>query len=200
MKKKVIKIMKISSLIIGGILLIGMLFVQSCSSAKYSTKDIKMEKIEKSKRYNDGKFLNTKASPDWSITKVVPIIWDFIFTGNDRTPDISLPTQKVEINQITSAKEEELKVTWVGHSSQIINIDGRIVLTDPIYVNRTAFMGPPRFNGDVPLEFNDLPEIDIVVISHNHYDHFNSQTLEEIHNKVKQSVKKKKKKIIFHIH
>ena len=53
-------------------------------------------------------------------------------------------------------------------------VDGKIVITDPVYKNKTVFMGPSRYNGDVPLQFEDLPEIDLVVISHNHYDHFNT--------------------------
>ncbi|MCP5061694.1 MAG: hypothetical protein GY936_04420 [Ignavibacteriae bacterium] len=115
-------------------------------------------------------------------------MWDFLFTDNDRKPKFELPTQKINFSQILNAKSNELKVTWVGHSSQIINIDGKIILTDPVYDNRTVFMGPSRYNGDTPLNMEELPEIDLVVISHNHYDHLNSSTIEKIHPKVKQFI------------
>ncbi|MBU1116639.1 MAG: MBL fold metallo-hydrolase [Bacteroidetes bacterium] len=101
-------------------------------------------------------------------------------------PKFDLPTQKVDFSKITNAKPDELKVTWVGHSSQIINIDGKIILTDPVYVNKTVFMGPSRYNGDVPLNIDELPEIDLVLISHNHYDHLNIETINKIHPKVKR--------------
>jgi L-ascorbate metabolism protein UlaG (beta-lactamase superfamily) len=114
--------------------------------------------------------------------------WDFMFLDNDRKPDVDLPRQEIDFDQINNAKDDELKITWVGHSSQIINIDGRIIITDPVYENKTVFMGPSRYNGDVPLQLENLPEIDLVVISHNHYDHFNSTTLEIIHPKVKHFV------------
>jgi len=107
-------------------------------------------------------------------------MWDFIFTGNDRKPDGVLPIKQVDFNQIANAKPDELKVTWVGHSSLIINIDGKIILTDPIYFNNTAFLGPGRYNGDVPFDINELPKIDLAVISHNHYDHLNTTTIEKI--------------------
>ena len=149
-----------------------------------------MEKIENSKQYKDGKFINYKVNPDnmMNIAKMIPTAWDFLVTDNDRKPDKKLPTQRIDFEQIKNAKDNELKVTWVGHSSQIINFDGKIILTDPVYDNKTVFMGPSRYNGDVPLSLDEIPEIDLVLISHNHYDHFNSMTLEKIHPKVKQFI------------
>ncbi|MCB0729786.1 MAG: MBL fold metallo-hydrolase [Ignavibacteriae bacterium] len=112
-------------------------------------------------------------------------MWDFLFTGNDRKPDVDIPKQEINFEQIKNSKNDELKITWVGHSSQIINIDGKIILTDPVFENKTVFMGPSRYNGDVPLNMDEIPEIDLVLISHNHYDHFNSNTLEELNKKTK---------------
>jgi len=185
---KIKKIMKIST--VGFLILIVVVALanQSCSSASYSIGDIKMEKIEKSAHYKEGEFINYIPSPDWGITDVIPIMWDFIFTGNDRKPDEILPISQVDFNQIVNAKTDELKVTWVGHSSLIINIDGKIILTDPIYFNKTVFLGPGRYNGDVPFDIDELPEVDLVVISHNHYDHLNSSTIEKIHSKVKHFI------------
>ncbi len=147
-----------------------------------------MDKTEKSKQFNNDKFNNYKPSPGWSFFKMLPIIRDLLFTNNDRKPDVDLPTQKIDFSQITDAEYNELKVTWVGHSSQIINIDGIIVLTDPIFENKTTFMGPSRYNDDVPLNIDELPEIDLVLISHNHYDHLNSYTIKKVHPKVKQFI------------
>lgn len=172
--------MKKSTAALVVILLLSMLFAQSCSSASYSTEDIKMEKIEKSSQYKNGKFVNINPEPDMSFGKMLPLMWDFLFTGNNRKPDIDLPRKEIDFEQINNAKQDELKVTWVGHSSQIINIDGKIILTDPVYENGTVFLGPSRFNGDVPLKFEDMPQIDLVIISHNHYDHLNSSSLEEL--------------------
>ena len=188
MKTKTKKIMKKSTAILAVIIFLSMLLAQSCSSASYSSEDIKMEKIEKSIQYEDGKFINYAENPGFGFFKMIPVMWDFMFLDNDRKPAIDLPRQEIDFTKIKNAKADELKVTWVGHSSQIINIDGRIILTDPIYEETTAFMGPSRYNGEVPLILEDLPEIDLVVISHNHYDHFNSGTLEVIHKKVKHFV------------
>lgn len=186
MKNIIKKIMKISTITIAVIVLVGMLIAQSCSSAAYSPEDIKMEKINKAEKYKENKFLNYKPSPEMNFIKMLPVMWDFLVVDNDRKPDVKLPTTKIDINKITNVKPDELKVTWVGHSSQIINIDGKIILADPVFNNKTVFMGPSRYNGDVPLNIEDLPEIDVVIISHNHYDHLNISTIEKIHPKVKR--------------
>ena len=139
-----------------------------------------------SSRYKDGKYLNTNNTRELSMLKMIPIFWKFLTVKNDRKPKVQLPVQQIDFSKIINAEQDELKITWVGHSSQIINIGGKIVLTDPVYENKTAFMGPSRYNGDVPLNMKDLPQIDIVLITHNHYDHLNATTIKTIHPKVKK--------------
>jgi N-acyl-phosphatidylethanolamine-hydrolysing phospholipase D len=73
-------------------------------------------------------------------------------------------------------------VTWVGHSTFLVQLDGVNILTDPIWANRASpvgFAGPRRL---VPpgLAFADLPPIDAVVISHDHYDHLDAETVERL--------------------
>ena len=185
MKNKISKIMRIGT--IGALTLVAVIMVtnQSCSSATYNSRDNKMEKIIESDQYKEGKFINYKDGFEMNFLKNLGTMWDFIFADNDRTPEVELPRKEVDFEIIRNANKDELKITWVGHSSQIINIDGRIVLTDPMYDKTTAFMGPSRYNGELPFRIQDLPEIDLVVISHNHYDHLNSTSIEKIHHKVK---------------
>lgn len=163
--------------------------VQSCATTRYSKGDVQMEKIENSKQYKNEKFFNYNPDGmDMSFSNMMSLGWKFLVGGTDRIPDVELPVTRVDFNQIINANPDELKVTWIGHSSQIINLDGIIILTDPVYEISTTIMGPSRFNGDVPLDIKELPEIDLVVISHNHYDHLNASTIEQIHPKVKQFV------------
>ncbi len=72
-----------------------------------------------------------------------------------------------------------LRVTWFGHSSSLIEIDGMRVLVDPVWEQRTSpapFLGPKRFfEPTMPLE--RLPTIDVVLISHDHYDHLGAKTV-----------------------
>jgi len=81
--------------------------------------------------------------------------------------------------------ENQLNVTWLGHSSIMLNIDGYKILMDPVFQKRVSLLGPTRFNGDVPLDIDQLPLIDAVIISHDHYDHLNKFSLKRLHAKTK---------------
>lgn len=72
-----------------------------------------------------------------------------------------------------------LRITWIGHSSLLIEIDGRRLLTDPVWSNRASFsplVGPKRFFAP-PIALQDLPPLDAVIISHDHYDHLDAATI-----------------------
>lgn len=76
----------------------------------------------------------------------------------------------------------ECTVTWIGHSTLLVQMPGLNILTDPIWSDRCSpvgFAGPKRH---VPpgLDFDDLPEIDVVLISHNHYDHLDKATIKKL--------------------
>ena len=61
----------------------------------------------------------------------------------------------------------------------MINIDGYKILTDPVFEKRISILGPTRFNGDVPLDIQQIPKIDAVIISHDHYDHLNKYSVQQ---------------------
>ncbi|HSC87812.1 MAG TPA: MBL fold metallo-hydrolase, partial [Polyangiaceae bacterium] len=78
------------------------------------------------------------------------------------------------------ASPPELRVTWLGHSTLLIEIDGHRLLTDPVWGERTSpftHLGPRRFHPP-PLPITELPALDAVVISHDHYDHLDLPTIE----------------------
>jgi N-acyl-phosphatidylethanolamine-hydrolysing phospholipase D len=90
-------------------------------------------------------------------------------------------------NDGSSLRENSSKssVTWIGHSTLLIQIEGVNILTDPIWSERSSpfqFIGPRRF---VPpgIQLEDLPEIHAVIISHDHYDHLDEATIKAIGNK-----------------
>ena len=79
----------------------------------------------------------------------------------------------------------EPTLTWIGHSTLLLQFDGFNILTDPHMTQRASpvsFAGPKRFmNPGISIE--DLPHIDLIGISHNHYDHLDRLTLKKIHQK-----------------
>ncbi|RYU77688.1 MBL fold metallo-hydrolase [Hymenobacter persicinus] len=74
---------------------------------------------------------------------------------------------------------EALRVTWFGHSSTLIELDGMRILTDPVWADRASpskLVGPKRFFA-LPLALADLPKLDAVVLSHDHYDHLDREAI-----------------------
>lgn len=142
-----------------------------------------MNKIEGSAQYKEGKFKNYNDWEQPSFGEYFTTTWDFIFGGDQRTPDTLLPRKAVDLRHFTNTGRDQLNVTWLGHSSLMINIDGYKIITDPVFEKSVSFFGPSRYNGDVPVDTTQLPQVDVVIISHNHYDHLNKSSIEILNNK-----------------
>jgi len=94
-------------------------------------------------------------------------------------PAETLPVVNALKAKYQTAPASGLRVTWFGHSSTLVEIDGFRVLTDPVFSDRVSpfgFIGPKRWYAP-PIALADLPEIDAVVISHDHYDHLDMKTI-----------------------
>jgi L-ascorbate metabolism protein UlaG (beta-lactamase superfamily) len=122
-----------------------------------------------------------KAGTLWSVTRA--------WFSNDamRVPPCALPLVTDTAARLSSPPASGLRVTWLGHSTTLIELDGRRILTDPHWSDRASpvrFAGPRRFHPP-PLAFGDLPPLDAVVLSHDHYDHLDMETIRAL---AKQSV------------
>lgn len=83
---------------------------------------------------------------------------------------------------LLKSNDTKLSVTWVGHATTLVQIDGLNILTDPIWSDRCSplsFAGPKRYTPP-GISLGDLPKIDIVILSHNHYDHTDIPTLRKL--------------------
>jgi L-ascorbate metabolism protein UlaG (beta-lactamase superfamily) len=107
-----------------------------------------------------------------------PTLKEFLSSGGRRTPGGPLPA--VDPREAWSRPVQSgLRATWLGHSTVFIEIDGHRVLTDPVWGTRASpfrLLGPKRFQ-PVPLRLRHMPEVDVVVISHDHYDHLDYPTI-----------------------
>ena len=114
-------------------------------------------------------------------TARMPSLSDFLCGGERRVPRGPLPSQDPR-ERWSKAPGSGLRVTWLGHSTVLIEIDGHRVLTDPVWGPRaspSALLGPKRFQ-PVPVALRSLPPIDAVVVSHDHYDHLDFPTIREL--------------------
>jgi L-ascorbate metabolism protein UlaG (beta-lactamase superfamily) len=96
-----------------------------------------------------------------------------------RAPICALPLAGDTRGRLGLPSMSGLRVTWLGHSTTLIEIDGTTVLTDPVWSERASpsrSLGPRRFHPP-PLALDELPKLDAVVISHEHYDHLDMATV-----------------------
>jgi L-ascorbate metabolism protein UlaG (beta-lactamase superfamily) len=108
----------------------------------------------------------------------MPTLTEFLCGGERRVPRTPLPALS-PLQTWTQAPGSGLRVTWLGHSTVLIEIDGYRVLTDPVWGPRASpsrIVGPKRFQ-PVPVAVHALPPLDLVVISHDHYDHLDYPTI-----------------------
>ena len=143
---------------------------------------LRLERMKASPRYVDGAFVNTApVAQGLKRGTATPTIAEFLCGGQRRTPRAPLPSHS-PVQGWQQAPETGLRATWLGHSTVLLELDGARVLTDPVWGERASpvsFAGPKRFQ-PVPISVAALPELDAVVVSHDHYDHLDYPTILEL--------------------
>ncbi|MGZ3943984.1 MAG: MBL fold metallo-hydrolase [Mucilaginibacter sp.] len=126
-----------------------------------------------------GKFLNPIPTQLTGFSKMIPILREYMSNDAETVPKIPLGPFGTDVSIYKKQPASGLRITWVGHSSLLIEIDGRRILTDPVWSERASFlsfMGPKRFFAP-PLRLDQLPPLDGIIISHDHYDHLDTETI-----------------------
>ncbi|KAB1145046.1 MBL fold metallo-hydrolase [Streptomyces luteolifulvus] len=145
----------------------------------------RMARIRRSPHFKDGVFQNpggpTSIRPSGSASAFVK---DFLDkeARSRRAPSGTVPVHATTLADIARQPAGGLRLTWMGHSSVLAEIDGQRVLFDPVWGERCSpfpFAGPRRLH-PVPLPLAALGPVDVVVISHDHYDHLDMPTLKAL--------------------
>jgi len=114
-------------------------------------------------------------------TARMPSLSEFLCGGERRAPRTRLPSVHPRAAWSTTP-DTGLRATWLGHSTVLIEIDGFRVLTDPVWGPRASpsrLVGPKRYQ-PVPVALRSIPPIDVVIVSHDHYDHLDYPTIREL--------------------
>jgi L-ascorbate metabolism protein UlaG (beta-lactamase superfamily) len=143
--------------------------------------EIRQERIVASPRWDGERFRNTAVIPRGDPNVPMPKLSEFICGGERRVPLAALPALN-PLQAWMDPPQSGLRATWLGHSTVLLEMDGWRVLTDPVWGPRASpsrFIGPKRFQ-PVPVALDDLPALDAVIVSHDHYDHLDYTTIRQL--------------------
>jgi L-ascorbate metabolism protein UlaG (beta-lactamase superfamily) len=142
--------------------------------------------LEASRRYRDGQFRNQVASPPRpsGFGFVVAVIRGQFVPKDRPRPPAALPALKTDFAALPRERDV---VVWLGHSSYFVQAGGKRVLVDPVFSDYAAPVPwmVRAFEGTTPFRVEDLPEIDVVLITHDHYDHLDYATMKGLESKTR---------------
>lgn len=187
--KKTLKIFKYTMIVLLSLVLllaIGTYFYMRSPKFGKAPSGKRLERMLQSPNYKDGKFQNLHHTP--SLTEgysMLGVMFDMLFKDHPRRKPIdSLPSIKTDLLNLPA---NENVLVWFGHSSYFMQINGKRFLVDPVFSgNASPIPGTTKsFKGADIYNVDDLPSIDYLVISHDHYDHLDYETIIALKSKVK---------------
>ncbi len=148
----------------------------------------RLERIQRSPNYRNGMFQNQIPTPmmtgdgnRWQA------LWKFVF-GNHKglRPEKAMPAIRTDLKQLP---QKSNLMVWFGHSSYFLQVDGKKILVDPVFYAAApvSFINKP-FEGTDIFRPEDMPNIDLLIITHDHWDHLDYKTVKELRKKVSKVV------------
>lgn len=128
------------------------------------------------------KFQNPVPTTVGGLSFAFKILPQYLSNKAETEPKVPIGPFRTEVGVFGRAPASGLRVTWFGHSGFLLEIDGLRILVDPVWEQRASpvqFMGPKRFFAPT-MRLEDLPELDAVLISHDHYDHLGAHSVKRL--------------------
>ena len=138
--------------------------------------------------YMDGIFLNDEEIVmEINCHSITAMFKEIMNPDPNVAPDKNIDVEKIDPKTLGNSPDSLTRITWLGHSSFLIEISGKKILIDPIFSQYAAphpLLGRARFNREMPIAISDFSEVDAVIISHDHYDHLDLKSIERLAPKV----------------
>ena len=140
-----------------------------------------MTLLKRSVRHGN-KFLNPVPTTIGGLKMIFKILPQYFSSKEERVPRTTLTPMRTDPSVYEQAPASGLRVTWMGHSTMLLEVDGLRILIDPVWDERASpvrWAGPKRFFA-APLPLTEMPKIDVVLVSHDHYDHLGKSTIRHL--------------------
>ncbi|PIF06436.1 MAG: MBL fold metallo-hydrolase [Draconibacterium sp.] len=147
----------------------------------------RLKRIQKSANYHNGRFNNLSKTPQFSDEANFGEILKGWYTTKRRRPKGVIPSVK---NNLKSIPANANVLVWFGHSSYFMQIDGRKFLVDPVFCGHASpfSFSIKAFPGTDIYTVNDMPKIDYLVITHDHWDHLDYETVKALQPKIQKVI------------
>ncbi|MBL7717219.1 MAG: MBL fold metallo-hydrolase [Flavipsychrobacter sp.] len=149
----------------------------------------RLERIRQSPNYRDGAFQNLSLTPALSEGVGYYKVMKEFFCNKDKRniPLDAIPTQKTDLKSLPPGQDA---LVWFGHSSYFMQLEGKKILVDPVFSGNASPVNftTRAFKGSDAYTVDDLPEIDYLFITHDHYDHLDYRTIVQLNAKVRQVI------------
>jgi len=172
-------------LVINYILIIGFLVIQislfGCSAAANADDLVREQRIAESPQWNGENFQNPERVPATEWGESLKIFWDYFFNKPEGSiPGPPLPAEPFNISRWDG--QRDLQFAWLGHTTFLIKIDDKVILTDPMFSQQAGSYGwfsPIRYSNTLA-SMDNLPVVDVVLITHNHSDHLDEDSIKAL--------------------
>lgn len=182
---RIIKNILIGILALAAVLVLGLYLFMQQKSFGTAPSGKRLERIQQSPNYKDGQFINLDETPMMAKGVTYPdLLYKYFTKSKDTEPAQPLPSIRTNLLNLG----DQPVIVWFGHSTYLISIDGKNILVDPVFSERASpvqYMGPKEYAFTNSYSVNDLPPLDLVIISHDHYDHLDYNTIKAIQSKTK---------------
>jgi hypothetical protein len=164
------------------------IFMQGAQFGSFP-KNERLKRILHSRHYHDGQFHNLSPTPQLTEgANFFSVLRDFLFNKTaERVPPAPLPSVKTDLKHLDPDKN---LLVWFGHSSYFIQIDGKKILVDPVFSGNASPLSftTKSFKGTDVYNVADMPDIDYLFITHDHWDHLDYKTVLTLKPKVKKVI------------
>lgn len=178
-------------LIFSALLLLVILTLVFINQAKFGKHPSgkRLEIIRRAENYRNGEFQNQSITPDLTDgATYFSILKEFLFgPKNNFEPQGMLPSQKTDLINLESSVDV---LVWFGHSSYFMQIDGKRILVDPVLSGSASPISftTKSFHGTDIYTTEDIPEIDYLIITHDHWDHLDYETITKLRPKIRKVI------------
>src|SRR5688572_8655574 len=142
-----------------------------------------------SENFQNGIFVNAiPTTRDLGFVNTLRVIYEFFFKNKPGLePDSPIKVEKIDSLDIVGKPAELKRLTWFGHSACLLEMEGKRIFFDPMLGESPSphpMLGPKRYSKELPIAIEEIPYIDAVVLSHDHYDHLDFESISALKNKV----------------